>query len=260
MSFTLPQILGDLQPMVLLFVALGAFFSAMFHSVAGFGGGLILSGMLAPAIGIKAVVPVIAVSLLVSHTSRVWAFRRGFRWPVYRDVMTTAFPCIVLGAAVYAYLPVNAIAALLGAFLIGTIPLRRLMKQHNYQVGRRSLLGVGVPFGLLSGSTVGAGMILAPFLLAVGLAGEALMGTMAAVALTMNLTKAAVFGGFSVLDSGLALAGFLVGLCTVPGNLAGRWIIRNTPIRVHIVVVEAVVVCGGLYFLYAAGSGWGWWP
>jgi len=259
MLATLTQIFGDLQPSTLVFIGLGAFFSAMFHSVAGFAGGLILSVLLAPVIGIKAVVPVIAVSLLVSHTSRVWAFRKGFRWPIYRDVMTTAFPCIILGAAIYAYLPVNAVALLLGLFLVGTVPLRRLMKRYNYQVGKRSLMGVGVPFGVLSGSTVGAGMILAPFMLAVGLAGEALMGTMAAVALTVNVTKAVVFGGFAVLDSGLALAGFLVGLCTVPGNLSGRWIVRNTPIRVHVMVVESVVMAGGLYFLYAAGEGWNWW-
>ena len=259
MLSSLAQIFGDLQPTTLLFIALGAFFSAMFHSVAGFGGGLILSILLAPIIGIKAVVPVIAVSLLVSHTSRVWAFRAGFQWPVFRDVMVTATPCIVMGAAVYAYLPVNAVAALLGVFLMCTIPLRRVMDRYDYQVGRRSLMTVGVPFGILSGSTVGAGMILAPFMLAIGLAGEALMGTMAAVALTGNLIKAVVFGGFSVLDQELALAGFLVGLCAVPGNLAGRWIIRHTPLRVHIRVVEAVVIGGGLYFLYAAGRGWEWW-
>lgn len=255
----LTRIFGDLGPETLLIVGLGAFFSAMFHSVAGFAGGLILSVILAPVVGIKAVVPVIAVSLLVSHASRVWAFRQGFQWPVYRDVMMIGLPCIVLGAAVYAYLPVNAIAALLGSFLIGTVWLRRYLKRHNVTIGKGSLMTASVPFGLLSGSTVGAGMILAPFLLGIGLAGEALMGTMAAIALTVNVTKTVVFGGFSVLDQGLALAGFLVGLCTVPGNLAGRWIVVHTPIRVHIVVVESVVVCGGIYFLFAAGRGWGWW-
>ena len=252
MSSSLVQVFADLQPGVLGFIALGAFFSAVFHSVAGFGGGLLLSIILAPAIGVKAVIPVIAVSLLVSHTSRVWAFRAGFRWPVYRDIMITAFPCIILGAAVYAYLPVKAVAGLLGAFLVLTIPLRRVMQRYEVKVGNRSLMGIGIPFGLLSGSTIGAGMILAPFMLAVGLAGEALMGTMAAVALTMNATKTVVFGGFSVLDSSLAMAGLMVGLCTVPGNLTGRWIVRNTPIRVHILVIESVVVGGGFYFLAVA--------
>ena len=94
----------------------GCIFFAVFHSVAVFGGGLILSIMLALVIGSKAVVPVIAVSLLVSHTSRVWAFGRGFTWPVYRNLMTTAFPGIIVGAVVYSYLPTSAIAALMGVF------------------------------------------------------------------------------------------------------------------------------------------------
>ena len=259
MIASLTQIFGDLQPTTILYLALGAYFSALFHSVAVFGGGLILSIVLAPVIGIKAVVPVIAVSLLVSHASRVWAFRRGFTWPVYRDLMTTAFPGLVFGAVVYAYLPASGIALLMGLFLIGTIPTRRYLHRRRVSVGKRTIMAVGVPFGILGGSTVGAGLILAPFMLAVGLAGEALMGTMAAVALTVNTTKAVVFGGFSVLDPALALAGFLVGLCTVPGNLTGRWIVRRTAIRLHIMIVEAVIFAGGCYFLYAAGSGWGWW-
>lgn len=255
----LTQIFGELSPASLLYVVLGAYLSAAFHSVAVFGGGLILSILLAPVIGIKAVVPVIAVSLLVSHSSRVWAFRKGFTWNVYRDLMLTAFPGIIVGAVVYAYLPTEAIALLMGVFLIATIPLRRLLHKRNVSVGKRTIMGVGVPFGVLSGSTVGAGLILAPFMLAVGLAGEALLGTMAAVALTVNVTKSVVFGGFAVLDPGLALAGFLVGLCTIPGNLTGRWIVRRTGLRVHILVVEAVIVIGGCYFIYAAGDGWGWW-
>ncbi len=259
MLSSLTQIFGDLHPTTILYLALGAYLSAVFHSVAVFGGGLVLSIMLAPVIGIKAVVPVIAVSLLVSHASRVWAFRHGFTWPVYRDLMITAFPSLIIGATIYAYLPTSAIALLMGCFLIWTVPMRRLLVRHNVSVGRRSIMAVGLPFGILGGSTVGAGLILAPFMLAVGLAGEALMGTMAAVALTVNTTKAVVFGGFSVLDPALAMAGFLVGLCTVPGNLTGRWIVRRTAIRLHIAIVEAVILAGGCYFIYAAGDGWGWW-
>lgn len=259
MLSSLTQIFGDLHPTTILYLALGAYLSAVFHSVAVFGGGLILSVVLAPVIGIKAVVPVIAVSLLVSHASRVWAFRRGFTWPVYRDLMTTAFPGLIIGAVIYSYLPTSAIALLMGCFLIWTVPMRRLLVRRNVSVGKRTMMAIGLPFGILGGSTVGAGLILAPFMLAVGLAGEALMGTMAAVALTVNSTKAVVFGGFSVLDPALAVAGFLVGLCTVPGNLTGRWIVRRTAIRVHVGIVEAVILAGGCYFIYAAGDGWGWW-
>jgi len=239
------------------YVAACAFLAAIFHSVSGYAGGLILAIRMAPVIGEKATVPVLAMSLLVSHTSRAWAFRKGFQWPIYRDVMTTALPGILVGASIYSLLPLGWIAVVLGIFLLGSAPLTRLMKRMDVKVGRKSLMGAGVPFGVLSGAAIGAGMILAPFFLAAGLAGEALLGTMAAVAFTVNVLKTLVFSGFSVLTLELAILGAAVGACAVPGNLIGRWIVRNTPIRVHITLVEAVVALGGFYFLYIAAVEFG---
>lgn len=249
--------LTDLSTGVIVYLAACAFFSAVFHSVGGYAGGLILAICLAPVIGVKATVPVLAMSLLISHSSRVWAFRKGFQWSIYRDVMITGAPGIVFGAAIYSMLPIGWIAVVLGGFLLGATPLRRLMQRMDVQVGRKSLMAAGVPFGVLSGSSIGAGMILAPFFLGAGLAGETLLGTMAAVAFTVNVLKTLVFGGFSVLNADLALIGAAIGACTVPGNLLGRWIVRNTPIRVHIALVEAIVAVGGLYFLWIAATEFG---
>lgn len=248
---------GDLSTGALVYLGACAFLSAVFHSVSGYAGGLILAICMAPVIGVKAVVPVLAMSLLVSHTSRVWAFRKGFQWPIYRDVMITGLPGIILGASIYSLLPIAWVAVVLGLFLLASAPLRRVMQRLDVQVGRKSLMAAGVPFGLLSGAAIGAGMILAPFFLAAGLAGEALLGTMSAVAFTVNVLKTSVFSGFSVLNADLALLGAGIGACAVPGNLLGRWIVRNTPIRVHIALVEAVVAAGGLYFLWIAAEGFG---
>ena len=199
---------------------LGRVFSRRpFHSVAVFGGGLILSIVLAPVIGIKAVVPVIAVSLLVSHAQAgCGRFAVGFTWHGLPRSDDHGLPRHHRrGRGLFLPADQRHRGMLMGVFLICMVPLRRLMLRPQCQRRQAHHHGhVGVPFGVLSGSTVGAGLILAPFMLAVGLAGEALMGTMAAVALTVNVTKAAVFGGFAVLDPGLAVAGFLIGLCTIP--------------------------------------------
>ncbi len=250
--------LTSLSAGAMAYIAACAFLSATFHSVSGYAGGLILAICLAPVIGVKATVPVLAMSLLISHTSRAWAFRGGFQWPIFRDVMTTGVPGIILGASIYSILPIGWVAVVLGLFLLGAAPLRRLMQRMNVEVGRKSLMGAGVPFGVLSGAAIGAGMILAPFFLAAGLAGETLLGTMAAVAFTTNVLKTLVFSGFSVLTADLAILGATVGACAVPGNLLGRWIVRNTPIRVHIAMVEAVVAAGGCYFLWIAAREFGW--
>ncbi len=241
-----------------IYIAACAFLTACFHSISGYAGGLILAICLTPVLGVKAIVPVLAMSLLISHTSRAWAFRKGFQWPIFRDVMITALPGIAVGAGIYSLLPVAWVAVVLGIFLLMSAPLRRLMQRADIVVGRKSLMGAGVPFGVLSGAAIGAGLILAPFFLAAGLAGEALLGTMAAVAFTVNILKTLVFSGFSVLTADLAVIGAAIGACTVPGNLVGRWVVQNTSIRVHIALIEVVVAIGGLYFLWIAAVNFDW--
>ena len=93
----------DLQTLALM--ASIAFMTALFHSVGGFAGGLLLVICLTPQIGFKAAVPLVAVSNLISNTTRVWAFRHQITWWVYRSVMITAFPGMILGALAFVHLP-----------------------------------------------------------------------------------------------------------------------------------------------------------
>jgi hypothetical protein len=41
----------------------------------------------------------------------------------------------------------------------------------------------------------------------------------------------------------------LIGLCTVPGNYAARWILRRTSVRPHTRLLGIVVLIGGLSLL-----------
>ena len=68
--------------------------------------------------------------------------------------------------------------------------------------------------------------------------------------LTLNITKSLVFGIGDLLDRELVSLGLVVGLCTIPGGLLGKWIVRNTSIEVHTIVVEVLMFAGGCYFLY----------
>ena len=57
----------------------------------------------------------------------------------------------------------------------------------------------------------------------------------------------------------LAIKGLLIGLCTMPGAYTGRWIVTNTPIRLHTAFMEIFILCGAGYFLWQAAVGLGWW-
>ena len=95
-------------------------------------------------------------------------------------------------------------------------------------------------------------LVLVPFLLGAGLAGQHLIGVIAALGFTLNLTKSVVFGSTDLLDGPLLLTGVLIGLFTILGAFVGRWIVTHTPIRIHTLVVEGLVLVGGVYFLYSA--------
>ena len=197
------SLLGQLDALTLVLVALAAFSTALFHSVAGFAGALLLSVLLAPLIGIRAVVPVVAFAMIISNINRIFLFRDAIDWKAYRAIMMTGLPGIIAGAIVYLYLPVKAIAIVMGCFLLISIPLRRVFKKRNYTVGYRGLSAVGVVYGLISGTVFGGGMILGPFFLGAGIVGQSLVGVVAALGLTLNITKSIVFGAGSLLDQEL---------------------------------------------------------
>ena len=69
------------------------------------------------------------------------------------------------------------------------------------------------------------------------------------------MLKTVVFGGFDVLTPRLVLIGCLLGLCMIPGTYLARWLIERTPLHVHTVVLEVVVVLGAGSFLWQAFAG-----
>ena len=233
-------------------VAAAAFSSAVCHSFSGFAGGLVLAVMLAPLLGIKETVPVVATALIISNVARIWAFRKSVAIKHYLAVFLAALPFIVLSAYVYVSLPVGVVALVLGLFLLISIPLNRILKKKEVKVGYRGLALAGVPYGIVSGSTFGAAVILAPFLIGAGLAGETMIGTIAMLGLSLNVTKTIVFGMSPLLTAELLTMGILVGLCTMPGAYVGRWLVRNTSVRVHAQFMEVFIACGGCLFLYEA--------
>jgi uncharacterized membrane protein YfcA len=97
-------------------------------------------------------------------------------------------------------------------------------------------------------------MLLAPFMLGYGLTKEAFVATMAAIALTTNLTRIAVFGGTQLLDAHYLLMGVLVGLAMIPGNWIGRTFLRRMAPGTHGRLIDLFAAIGGLNFLYLAAT------
>ena len=232
----------------LMIMAAAAFVTAVFHSASGFAGALLLVIALAPVIGIKTAVPIVSVAVLISNITRLWLFRHELVMPVYLSIIVTALPGMVIGALLFVYLPVDVIALLFGVFMIISVPGRRLMKNRGVEVGRLGFAAVGPVYGVVSGVTMGAGLLLAPFFLGAGIVGGRIAAMTAALGIVLNITRTIVFGASPLLNLPLIGIGLILGLCTIPGAYAGRWILRRTSARIHTVLVEAVMLAGAVFY------------
>jgi uncharacterized protein len=245
---------GDAQLLQWLAVALVAFAASILGGLAGYGTGLVLPVVLAPVVGVAQVVPVMALAMVLNNGSRVAAFWRDVQWPHVRRMLLLGLPACVAGSYGYTLLAERWVALLIGAFLLLSIPLRRALKRADYRLGVRGEVGAGAGFGFVNGGMTGTGVILISLLMAAGVQGAGLIATDATISVIMGLFKVAVFGGFARLDFDLAIAGLLIGLCTMPGAFVARRLLDLIPARIHALVMDVVVVVGGIGFLWRAGQ------
>lgn len=238
--------------LLLLVVAFIAFTSAALHSLSGFGGALLLAAGLSFVIDVKQVVPLTTVAMMVAHSGRTWAFRHSIPWRAVIIVFSSALPFIVLGAMYFVKISEELANGLIGAYLLLSIPLRHVFLARGIVVGRLGLATAAIPYGLVSGVTFGAGLVLAPFLIGAGILGESLVAFVAALGIGLNVVKVIVFTGSPLLNGSILLIGLAIGLCTIPGTYIGRWLLRATPLRLHAAALETIVLAAGVAFIYRA--------
>jgi len=239
-------------PAALALACVAAFGASVLGGLSGYGTGLILPVFLVPLVGVANVVPVMAVAMLLNNGSRVLAFRREIDGPHARRLLLLGLPACVAGAYGYTLLSAKGVAMLLGAFLLASVPLRRVLRRLHWRPSPRLEVGAGAGFGFLDGGMTGTGVILVSMLMSFGVAGSALIATDAVVSVALGLAKVVLFGSMASLDGPLALTGLLVGLCTAPGAFVARALLRHIPARVHAGFMEAVVVAGALMLLWHA--------
>lgn len=108
---------------------------------------------------------------------------------------------------------------------------------------------VGAASGLGSALLGSVGPLTAPFFLARGLRRAAYVGTEAACALAMHLTKTAAYGATDLLSGNVPL----LGLAQTPATLAGTWTGKQIRGRIDDLVfvglVEAGLIVAGPLFL-----------
>ena len=245
------QLVGA-SPAQLALACLVAFAASILGGLSGFGTGLVLPVFLVPLVGVTNVIPAMAVAMLFNNGSRVVAFRREIAWAHVRRLLWLGLPACLAGAYGYTLLSANWIAALLGTFLLISVPLRRLLKHAQLRFSPGAELGAGAFFGFINGGMTGTGVVLISILMAAGIEGAALVASDAIVSVIMGLAKVLLFGRLDALTLEVALIGLLVGACTAPGAFVARALLKRIPAGIHAWLMEAIVVAGAVALLWRA--------
>jgi uncharacterized membrane protein YfcA len=248
----LANAVAHLSLLQLLLVAAAAMFASVIGGVAGYGTGLLLPLVLVPIVGPEPVVPIMSIAAFLINASRVAAFRVAIDWRRTWLVLATAVPACILGAWFYTWLSAAGTQLVIGAFLILSVPLRRILKSRELRLNDAGLTVGGAGFGAITGTAPGTGVILISMLMASGLTGAAVIATDAAISVIAHFVQAAVFGVAGVIDLQVVTIALLIGACSVPGAFLARRVVERMPVRLHAAVLDAVILIGGAAMVLAA--------
>jgi uncharacterized protein len=234
----------------LAFVAALGMIGAVVGGIGGFGTGIILTAGLAPLVGVKNVIPVMAVAGAIINCGRFWFYRHSLDRGKLGLVLACALPFLVLGVWIYSVLDARAIGTLLGVVVIASVPLRRYLKRRAIALGNAGLaVGSGV-FGLATGLASGVGVIMVSLLLGTGLSGPTVLATDALISIALDVCKAALFQRFSLLSEETFVLGVIIGVATIPGSAVAAWLVNRMHAHLHVLFMEGLILVGGVSLLW----------
>ena len=244
--------LADISFWELATVAAMALVASLVGGVAGYGTGALMPLVLVPIIGAEPVVPIIALSALLTNTSRAVAFRRAIDFRRTITVLLAAVPTCVIGAYGYTLLTSTGAMLVIGAMLAASVPLRRFLKRREIRLEQRGLAFASIGYGVVVGGTAGAGIILLSLLMAVGLEGSAVIATDAAISIVVGIVKVAVFGIAGVVGAQVVALALLIGGIGFQGAFLAKAFVDRMPIHFHTAILDAVVLLGGGVLVFRA--------
>ena len=212
--------LPRVDPMNSLLLVLLGLAAGGLTTVAGLGGGLLMTLALAAVVGPKTALAIAAPALLLGNLHRVWLFRAHVERPLTLAAILGAAPGAFLGGLFAVAVPDAVLQwLLLGAAVFAVLQDRGLV---HWQPGPRALGPVAFVSGAMTATSGGGGLLLGPALLAGGVRGNAFVASCSAVATAMHLARIAAYGTGGELNQDTLAAAVYLGVAILAGNLAGR--------------------------------------
>jgi uncharacterized membrane protein YfcA len=243
---------ADISASQFLLVACVALFASVVGGLAGYGTGALMPLVLVPLIGAEPVVPIIAISSIFTNTSRFAAYLRYADRRRAGIVIAAAALTTALGAYGYTRLTNSGAALVIGAMLISSVPMRRLLKRRDIKISDTGLAASSVGYGVVVGGTSGSGVILLSLLMAAGLEGAAVIATDAVISVATSIIKISVFGLAGVVTAQVLAFAVLIGAIALPGAFLARAFVERMPVHVHAAILDVAVIAGGTVMIVEA--------
>lgn len=220
--------------------------------IVGFGTSIMLMPVLVLVFGPRQAVPIMAVASIMANLSRVAAWWREVDWRTTLAYSATAMPAAALGARTLLALPTGVVEAVLGAFFIAMIPVRRWMLQQAWRLNRWQMAAVGAVIGYITGIVVSTGPLNTPFFLMHGLVKGAYLATEALSSVAVYLAKAAAFRTLGALPWEAVGQGLIVGSSLMAGAFIAKRYVRQLDAQRFRLVMDGLMLAAGLVMIGAA--------
>ncbi len=241
-----PDVELDLATVALLVAV--TFLTAALSAITGFGGAILLLPVFAATFGARDAVAILTITQLASNGSRVAFNRHEIDRPLLGVFALGAVPAASAGAFLLSTAPLPLLTRGIGGFLIAAVVwLRR--RPQAMRIGDRGFVVIGVVSGFCSALFGSVGVLVAPFFLARGLVRGAYIGTEAASALVMHVTKLVVFGAAAVLSVTTLGYGLALTPASIAGSYVGKRTIERLPISVFTTLVQIGLVIAGVLLI-----------
>jgi uncharacterized protein len=233
---------------VLSVLILIGLFAGALTTLAGAGGGVFLILALSLLVGPHVALAASAPTLLVGNLHRLGLYRGQVDRSVALRVIAGALPASLVAGAVTVALPAVALRLLLGAVV--AYAGARAFGRLAWAPPPALLTPAGAVVGGVSATSGGAGLLVAPLLLSMGLTGKAYVATTAAVALATHVGRLAGYGSRGLLSAEVLAIAATTTFAVVGGNLVGdRLRALLDPRRTALLEHGILALCAGLAVL-----------
>lgn len=234
--------------MQLILVLFGAFVIFILSTLTGGGASLLLMPVVALIVGVKAVAPVMAISIGMSSTSKVFFFWKDIDWKLFVWLFPSTIIGSILGARMFASVSSDFLQLLIGLLLLSTI-FQWNKKEHKtgFKIKAWHFAPMGLIVSFLSGLIGGVGPLMNSAYLNYGISKESLLGTRSANAIILHMTKIISYAYYGYVTGEVLKFGILIGISSMIAVFVGKLILaRISDLFFRKIVVASMVLSGAL--------------